>query len=53
VFCLLEQLSPKPVPVDELIRRCRLPPAVVSAVLLDGELASRLERQPGHQVALI
>jgi DNA processing protein len=50
---LLEQLSPTPVPVDELIRQCRLPPAVVSAVLLDLELAGRLERQPGHQVALI
>jgi DNA processing protein len=50
---LLERLSPTPVPVDELIRQCRLPPAVVSAVLLDLELAGRPERQPGHQVALI
>jgi predicted Rossmann fold nucleotide-binding protein DprA/Smf involved in DNA uptake len=50
---LLEQLSPTPVPVDELIRQCRLPPAVVSAVLRDLELAGRLARQPGHQVALI
>jgi DNA processing protein len=49
---VLEQLSPTPVPVDELVRQCRLPPAVVSAVLLDLELAGRLERQPGHQVAL-
>jgi DNA processing protein len=28
---LLERLSPTPVPVDELIRQCRLPPAVVSS----------------------
>jgi predicted Rossmann fold nucleotide-binding protein DprA/Smf involved in DNA uptake len=47
MFCLLEQLSPRPVPVDELVRPCRLPPAVVSPrVLLDLELAERLERQP-------
>jgi DNA processing protein len=50
---LLERLSPTPVAVDELIRQCQLPPAVVSAVLLDLELAGRLERQPGHQVALV
>jgi DNA processing protein len=51
--CLLEQLSPMPVPVDELIRRRRLPAAAVSAVLLDLELAGRLERQPGRRVTLI
>ncbi|HXZ01347.1 MAG TPA: DNA-processing protein DprA [Stellaceae bacterium] len=50
---VLEHLSPAPVPVDELIRQCRLPAAVVSAVLLDLELAGRLERQAGHQVALV
>ncbi len=49
---VLEHLSPSPVAVDELIRQCRLPAAVVSAVLLDLELAGRLERQAGHQVAL-
>ena len=50
---VLEQLSPDPVPVDELVRQCRLPAAVVAAVLLDLELAGRLERQPGNLVALV
>jgi DNA processing protein len=50
---VIERLSPTPVPVDEIIRQCDLPPAVVTAVLLDLELAGRLERQPGHQVALV
>ena len=51
--CLLDQLSPTPVPVDELIRQCRLSLAVVSAVLLDLELAGSWSANPGHQVALI
>ena len=50
---VLERLSPTPVPVDELIRQCQLPPALVTSVLLDLELAGRLERQPGQQVALV
>jgi DNA processing protein len=50
---VIERLSPTPVSVDEVIRQCELPPAVVTAVLLDLELAGRLERQPGHQVALV
>ena len=50
---VLEHLSPHPVPVDELVRQCRLPAAVVTSVLLDLELAGRLERQAGHQVALV
>jgi len=50
---VLEHLSPSPVAVDELIRQCRLPPAMVTAVLLDLELAGRLERQAGQQVALV
>jgi DNA processing protein len=49
---VLEHLSPAPVPVDALIRECGLPAAVVNSVLLDLELAGRLERQAGHRVAL-
>jgi len=49
---VLEHLSPAPVPVDALIRECGLPAALVNAVLLDLELAGRLERQPGQRVAL-
>jgi DNA processing protein len=50
---VLEQLSPTPVPVDELVRQCGLSPALVAAVLLEIELAGRLERQAGNQVALL
>ena len=50
---VLECLSPSPVAVDALIRDCDLPAAVVTAVLLDLELAGRLERQAGQCVALL
>ena len=38
---------------DELIRRCQLSPAVVMAVLLELELAGRLERHAGNRVSLV
>jgi DNA processing protein len=50
---ILESLSPSPVAVDELIRHCQLPPSLVLTVLLELELAGRIERQPGHKVALV
>lgn len=50
---VLENLSTSPVPVDELARSCQLSLPVVLTVLLELELAGRLDRQPGHQVALI
>jgi len=50
---VLERLSPAPVPIDELIRQCQIPPAIVTSVLLELELAGRLERQPGQRVALL
>lgn len=50
---ILENLSPSPVMVDELVRQCQLSPALVLTVLLELELAGRVERQPGHQVALV
>jgi DNA processing protein len=50
---VLEHLSPAPVPVDALVRECDLPAAVVNSVLLDLELAGRLERQAGQRVALV
>jgi DNA processing protein len=49
---VLELLSPSPVAVDELVRRCHLSPAVVASVLLELELAGRLSRHPGNRVAL-
>jgi DNA processing protein len=50
---VLEQLSPAPVAVDELMRQCHLSAATVSAVLLELELAGRLERHPGNRVSLL
>jgi DNA processing protein len=50
---ILECLGPAPVKVDEIIRSCHLSAPAVSAVLLELELAGRLERHPGQQVSLI
>ena len=47
-----EMLSPAPVAVDEIIRTCQLSPALVSTILLEWELAGRLERHPGNRVNL-
>ncbi len=46
-------LGPTPVTVDLIIRECQLSPPVVSMVLLELELAGRLERHPGNQVSLL
>lgn len=46
-------LSPTPVAVDEIVRQCQLSPATVSLVLLELELAGRLERHPGNQVSIL
>ena len=45
-------LGPSPVPVDLLVRQSRLTPAMVATILLELELAGRLERQPGNRVSL-
>lgn len=45
-------LNTSPVPVDELIRLSRLTPALVVTILLELELAGRLERHPGGKVSL-
>jgi DNA processing protein len=50
---LLEQLGYSPVAVDELVRQCHLSAAIVVTILLELELAGRLERHPGNQVSLI
>lgn len=44
-------LSPEPVAVDEIVRRCQLTAPVVRTILLELELAGRLERHPGNRVA--
>ena len=48
-----ESLGPAPLEVDEVIRNCQVSHAVVSMVLLEMELAGRLERHPGNRVSRI
>ncbi|MBM3506513.1 MAG: DNA-protecting protein DprA [Alphaproteobacteria bacterium] len=48
-----ELLGPSPLPVDEIIRQSRLTPATVLTILLELELAGRLQRHPGNQVSLL
>ncbi|HEX3954693.1 MAG TPA: DNA-processing protein DprA [Stellaceae bacterium] len=49
---LVEKLSPTPVAVDELVRQCQLSAAAVATLLLELELAGRIERHPGNLVSL-
>jgi DNA processing protein len=44
-------LGPTPVPVDELVRQSACSPATVQTVLLELELAGRLERHAGGKVS--
>ena len=50
---VIEALGPVPVGVDELIRHTGLHPAQVFMVLLELDLAGRLERHPGGMVSLV
>ena len=45
-------LGHTPVLVDEIVRQSALHPAVVATVLLELELAGRLERHAGGRVSL-
>jgi DNA processing protein len=49
---IVEKLSPTPVAVDELVRQCQLSAAAVATLLLELELAGRIERHPGNLVSL-
>jgi DNA processing protein len=49
---VIELLGPVPVAIDELIRQAGFAPAVVHTVLLELELAGRLERHAGGRVSL-
>ncbi|WP_310474358.1 hypothetical protein [Sandarakinorhabdus sp.] len=49
---LLALLSPTAVPIDDLIRLTKLPPAQVASVLLDLELEGALVSHAGARVAL-
>jgi DNA processing protein len=48
-----ELLGPSPVAVDELIRQCPFSPPVILTVLLELELAGRLERHAGNRVSVV
>ena len=50
---VIEKLGPVSVTVDELLRECQLSPAVLHMVLLELELAGRLDRSPGNRVSLV
>jgi DNA processing protein len=49
---ILEALGPTPVEVDEIIRFTGLPTRIVHVILLELELAGRIERHPGQRVSL-
>lgn len=48
-----QMLSPTPVDIDDIMRNCHLPAAVVQTILLEWELAGQLERHPGNKVSRI
>ncbi|MGE0668334.1 MAG: DNA-processing protein DprA [Sphingomonadales bacterium] len=49
---VLEKLGPTPVEVDEVIRQTGLTPEIVLTILLELELAGRLDRHSGSKVSL-
>jgi DNA processing protein len=49
---VVEHLGATPVAVDELVRQCQLSASAVASLLLELELAGRIERHPGNLVSL-
>jgi DNA topoisomerase IA len=49
---VLQRLGLTPVAVDELVRQCHLSAAAMATLLLELELAGRVERHPGNLVSL-
>jgi DNA processing protein len=50
---ILTLLGPTPVSLDDLVRLAQCPPGIVRTVLLELELAGRLERHGGAMVSLL
>ncbi len=50
---IIEHLGYSPTAIDEIIRRTGIPPQVVMTVLLELELAGRVERQSGGMAVLV
>ena len=48
-----ELLGPSPAPVDDLVRLSGLPSGAVQLILLELDLAGRLDRHAGGQVSLV
>ncbi len=47
------RLGPSPIEIDDLARDFPSPPAVLSEILLELELAGRIERHPGNMISTI
>ncbi|MTJ81049.1 MAG: DNA-protecting protein DprA [Telmatospirillum sp.] len=52
-LAILPALGAAPVTVDEIIRQCQLSPAVVSMVLVELDLAGRLDHHRDNQISLL
>lgn len=50
---VIEMLGPSPTSVDDLMRRCQFSAPAILTVLLELELAGRIETLPGNRVSLI
>jgi DNA processing protein len=50
---IVSLLGPTPAAIDDLVRLSRTSPAIVRTVLLELELAGRLERHGGGLVSLL
>lgn len=50
---VIDNISPSPTHVDEIIRECHVSAPAVMTVLLELELAGRLQRMPGNRVCLV
>ncbi|MBL8673109.1 MAG: DNA-protecting protein DprA [Alphaproteobacteria bacterium] len=50
---ILSALGPTPTPVDEIVRGCHVSPSLAGAILLELELAGRVQRHPGGRVSLM
>ncbi len=50
---VVQALGPSPVEIDDLVRLTQLPPAEIYMVLLELDLAGRLERHPGGLVSMV
>ncbi len=46
-------LSPSPIGIDDIIRECKLPAAIVLGILLELEVAGKVARDSQHRVGLI